>query len=285
MEKAYQKMIYRSKLHFGVHHVWGYQIGEAYSSELHYDTEYTLAYFKKADATIQIEGNIYNIHDGDMILLDYNELHRVNMDGEKYSERITVFVNADLMRDFPHVSVSFFEVFRQRSAGTGNLIPAEQVKANGIDERMEQILQMIASDEPDRELLVWCRITELLYQLSKIMTVEGKLQILAIDSDRTISEVIKYLNLHFREEIDCDEIALRFHISRGHLFRTFKYYVGVSLWEYVIRRRLLFVNDLLRENCAIEEACFQAGFRNYSNFYRLYKKHTGITPMEFKKQH
>lgn len=41
---------------------------------------------------------------------------------------------------------------------------------------------------------------------------------------------------------------------------------------------------LVRNGHSIEDASWQAGFANYSNFFRLYKKHTGMTPIQFKKQ-
>jgi AraC-like DNA-binding protein len=52
--------------------------------------------------------------------------------------------------------------------------------------------------------------------------------------------------------------------------------------DYLALRRIHLVNDLIRRGDPITEACFTAGFKNYSNFFRLYKKHTGLTPQEFK---
>ena len=85
-------------------------------------------------------------------------------------------------------------------------------------------------------------------------------------------------------DIDCEIIAKVFRQSKYHISRKFKEITGVSLWEYVIKRRLLHFNDLIRKNHTIENACFESGFNNYSNFFRLYKKHFGISPTEFIKR-
>lgn len=284
MSKVYRKTTYNSKLNFNVHYLEGYNIGDAYSSDLHYDAEFTLAYFKKADATIQVEGNIYKISDGDLVILNHDELHRVNVNGDKFSQRITVFANNGLLNNFNYTSDTFFGSFQNRKRGIGNLISAETVKTFGLDIIMEDIHQIMASDENDRELLALCKIVELMCRINKIVNPESVYENLNIDSNTMINKVIKYLNLHFKEDIDCQKIADDFHLSKCHLSRLFKSYVGVSVWEYVIKRRIIFFNDLIRENNSIEEACFNSGFNNYSNFYRLYKKHTGITPMEFKRQ-
>ena len=58
----------------------------------------------------------------------------------------------------------------------------------------------------------------------------------------------------------------------------------VSPWNYVILRRLQRANDWMCQGYSAEEACYRVGFDNYANFFRLYKKHTGISPSQFKKQ-
>ena len=55
-------------------------------------------------------------------------------------------------------------------------------------------------------------------------------------------------------------------------------------WDYVILRKLLRFNDLLSQGRSVKESALLAGFNNYSNFYRLYKKHMGIAPTEYKQQ-
>ena len=47
--------------------------------------------------------------------------------------------------------------------------------------------------------------------------------------------------------------------------------------------RKLDVFHYRRNECVLSVA-YSVGFTNYSNFYRLYKKYMGITPLEFKQQ-
>jgi len=73
-------------------------------------------------------------------------------------------------------------------------------------------------------------------------------------------------------------------MNSSYLSHLFKDRVGMSLWNYVILRRLHRFNDLLQNGCSIEQACYEVGFQNYANFFRLYKKHMGLTPTQYKKQ-
>ena len=99
-----------------------------------------------------------------------------------------------------------------------------------------------------------------------------------------IDEILVYINQHYKGDISITVIAEKFGIHKSYLSHLFTQNVGMSLWNYVILRRINAFNDLLRKGLSIEEAAYQVGFQNYSNFFRLYKKHTGMTPMQFKKQ-
>ncbi len=73
-------------------------------------------------------------------------------------------------------------------------------------------------------------------------------------------------------------------IDKSYMSHLFKEHVGIPIWSYVIFRRISFFNGLVRDGIAIDEASRTAGFNHYSNFFILYKKHMGITPMEYKRQ-
>ena len=96
-----------------------------------------------------------------------------------------------------------------------------------------------------------------------------------------VSEETSFV-LDFSKLEELEEIAKQFYADKYYISHLFKEQVGVTLWNYVIFRRLTAFNDLIRANTPIEDACFRVGFQNYSNFFRLYKKHMQMTPREFK---
>ena len=105
----------------------------------------------------------------------------------------------------------------------------------------------------------------------------------AVDN-KIVNNVIAYINQNFQYEISLEEIAKEFYVDKFYISRLFKEYVGVTVWNYVIFRRISAFNDLIRVNTPIEEAYLRVGFLNYSNFFRLYKKHMNMTPSEYKKK-
>jgi AraC-like DNA-binding protein len=76
-------------------------------------------------------------------------------------------------------------------------------------------------------------------------------------------------------------LARELDVSAGHLARSFKREVGISLVEY--RQRVLldrFFESLADGNATLFSAARQAGFRSYTQFYRVYRKLVGSAPRE-----
>ena len=282
MQNEFVKRCYKSDLQYQVHYVSGCNVNSAYSAQLHYDTNLTVAYFKKAKGNIKIEGNSYDLTSGDIIILNYNELHCVDIQSE-FCERITIYLDESIYRNYSEPVNDLLRIFYRRKRGERNLIPASVVRVYGIDTLIEDIKACSAQQDPVSELVAFGQITELLRRLNQTATRRLESEIATCSNDPIVDQVIKYISLHFAEEITCDSIAGQIHLSKYYLGRLFKEVVGISLWNYIINRRLLSFNDLVRQNYSIEEACSKAGFRNYSNFYRLYKKRMGISPQEFKR--
>lgn len=78
-----------------------------------------------------------------------------------------------------------------------------------------------------------------------------------------------------------ERIALEMGISPGHLARSFKTEMGVSLVEYRNRLRLeRFLRSVQSGNDSLLEAALEAGFGSYAQFFRVYRKLLGTTPRE-----
>ena len=282
MKNDFIKQFYKSDLNFSVHYVYGRNTNSAYSDKLHYDTDLTVAYFKEATGTIKIEGNTYDLASGDIIILNYDELHCVSIESE-FCERITLYLNESIYKNYEEEIIDLLNVFYHKKRGEGNIIKAATVQDNGLNILLEEIYNCLTQQSTVFELVALGKITELLSRIktTQFQNKDSKTQLSTKNS--VIDKTIKYINLHFLEEISCDEIAQEMYLNKYYLSKLFKENVGITLWEYIINRRILYFNDLIRQNFSIEYAYRKSGFNNYSNFYRLYKKRIGISPQDFKR--
>jgi AraC-like DNA-binding protein len=100
-----------------------------------------------------------------------------------------------------------------------------------------------------------------------------------------ISEVVFYMNVHYKEEISVGELALRYGYSARHLTRLFDRYMGSSPIKYLSDLRLTRASELLA--CAqmnVTEIAVAVGIPDSSLFAKSFRRKFGITPTEYRKR-
>lgn len=96
-----------------------------------------------------------------------------------------------------------------------------------------------------------------------------------------IDDVFGYLRRHLTEEITLERLEKAFFISRYHLAREFKRQTGETIHGYLTKARLEVACRQLLAGHSVVEAARMSGFGDYNNFFRLFKKHYGVTPKAY----
>lgn len=265
---------------YSLFHGKGIYVDGENNKYMHYDSSLTLTYFVSCKGKIKIEGNSFEINDGDIVIMNPQQVHSLSVEDGSLYERYSIYLDEEIFAAFPFESKQLFDAFYKAGA---NLIPEKAVSQNGLDKIIEQIFSLAATQDNTSKILITCRIAELLFALNNAVVPISEAE-QYVSENPTVKKVLHYINEHFKEDVSLESIAERFYLSKYRLEHIFKESVGVSLWEYVIIRRLIYVNILIKEKLGISEAAYEAGFCNYSNFYRLYKKHMNMTPQQYKKQ-
>lgn len=99
-----------------------------------------------------------------------------------------------------------------------------------------------------------------------------------------VQEIQLFIDRNFSEQISLESIAQQFFISKEHLSRIFKAYAGENMTDYILRKRMERARKLILEDGAsIRDAAELSGYSDIPYFYRVFKKHFGITPGELRK--
>lgn len=100
-----------------------------------------------------------------------------------------------------------------------------------------------------------------------------------------IQYVLQYISENFYLPIDAMSIAHHFNISRSKLDRDFKYFTGDTVHSYIEMCRSNQAKYLLeyRADLSIKEIAKECGFNSETYFFPFFKKHIGVTPIEYRK--
>ncbi|EKF51198.1 AraC family transcriptional regulator [Lactococcus garvieae] len=95
---------------------------------------------------------------------------------------------------------------------------------------------------------------------------------------KAFNKAMDYIEDHLTENIESQKIAQIALVSDYHFRRMFSYLTGLSLSEYIRKRRLSEAANALLAGTSVTEAAFLYGYDSLEGFSRAFKEWSGRTP-------
>lgn len=96
-------------------------------------------------------------------------------------------------------------------------------------------------------------------------------------------KLIDIVHRDYAKDIRADSVAKELGYGVSSIFRMSRQYTGMSFSEYLNSVRIsVACGMLLQSHSSILEIAYACGFSTTSNFYRVFKLLTGITPLEYR---
>lgn len=100
-----------------------------------------------------------------------------------------------------------------------------------------------------------------------------------------LEPVISYIDVYFPTGIRMQELADIVHLSVSQLTRLFRAETGMSVSEYIRRKRIDMAKELLmKTDLRIHEIAGRIGMDELSYFGKVFREETGMTPREFRER-
>lgn len=99
---------------------------------------------------------------------------------------------------------------------------------------------------------------------------------------KKIEKVIKYIDENFKEQPSIDTISEYIGMSKFHLIRVFKEYVGVTPIQFLQSVTLNYAKEHLKESKSILDSSLDMGLSSPSRLHDLFVNIIGVTPKEYK---
>lgn len=101
-----------------------------------------------------------------------------------------------------------------------------------------------------------------------------------------LQKALIFLAENFTKEICLQDLANSAFVSASHLSYLFKFHLGRTFKQILAAMRIEKAQQLFDTypNNRITDVSFEVGFGDLSHFEKIFKRHTGLTPREYKKR-
>lgn len=158
---------------------------------------------------------------------------------------------------------------------------------NGLDSFfMESTLRRILSLTLKKDLHSEILVSSLIVQILTQLLIQNSSENLGLGfMPPYLKSILKEMENRFQEPLTLDLLSEKFGVSKFHLSREFKRYIGTTPNEYLILTRLNHAKELLKySETTVEEIAYACGFHHVSHFINLFKKHEKTTPLQYRRE-
>lgn len=254
---------------------------EQYKKE-HYHGAWELYFYLGDEMTFFLNDTSYCVHKYDMVFVDRYNYHKTSYKDNK-KERVLIMLKKE-----------FFSMFSDLDPIFNYLLTISKARAISFDDdgkilirdKFIRIAQMYEEGNVKNDKLQ-IYVTELLATISELLENEKYSVCRALKNKNTImiSQITNYINNNYAEKITLDFLSDKFFIDKFHLCHIFRKEIGITLVEFLNQKRIVEAGILLRTtDKSVYDIAIEVGFHNQNYFGALFRKHTGMSPMQYRKK-
>lgn len=237
-----------------------------------------ILYFVSGRLRYMIEGTVYNLRPGDILVTHNKEMHKPILDASKPYERYVLWIHPKFIKELSDNFVNLSSLFEQVSQGDNHVLRPSSSMHTLISNLFSNLVVTNSNSKFGDSLLQKSYLTELLIYLNRVSMDNQYESEGSSEYDPRINDIIKYINDNLHDQISLDDIAEKFYLSKYHLCRLFKKNVGMTIYQYIMKKRLIIAKSLLISGSNVRAAFISSGFSDYSNFLKSFKNEFGVLP-------
>lgn len=219
--------------------------------------------------TLTWQDEIFHLEPNHIAFIDCSQLYSHQSSADEPWELMWVHFNGRSAK-------GYFDCFLQKAESLVLCPPS----ANDFKQLISQIMAAQEQTDFTAELLTSKYLTDIMtlfFQFAERMhTPQETLK-------AQLNELREFLAAHFMEEIDVNNLAIKYHMPVNSLQKEFYKQFGISIDSYMLSRKLTHAKELLRFTTnslsSIAESC---GFGDEEEFVAVFKVNEGMGPVQYK---
>ena len=239
--------------------------------EFHYHEFHKITIFISGNVQYFIEGKTYSLEPYDIVLVNRNDIHRVQVDPSVPYERIIVYISPGFIEAYrtDHYDLSY--CFEKAKKEHSNVLRIHALEKSSLFKVTNRLERSFSDTEYAGDLYRQILFLEFMIHLNRA-ALKNRAEFLDTNLyNPKIVNLIQYINQHLTDSLTMDDLSARVYLSKYYMMRLFKAETGYTIGNYITYRRLLLARSLILKGVPITQACLSSGFQDYSTFSRAYK--------------
>lgn len=248
---------------------------------------YEVYLFHQGNVNVIVGNEIYQMQPGDMLLFSGEVLHRPNPAQDVPYVRSYINFMADYIQEMAgeNLHTKLIGLFSQPN---GLLIRWDDKGLSDIDAHFAALIQEREKEAIGNEFMLQSLMVQLLlkiYRRSKemyaLLTAPTQSQ-----KETNVRRILQYLNQYYKNAISLEGLSKEMHLNKYYMCHSFKEVTGLSINNFITRRRIEEAKKLLRlSDEPVGNMSEHLGFTNPVHFSRMFKQHAGVSPQVYRKMH
>lgn len=255
------------------------------SVDAHKHDYYEFYFFLEGDVQYHIEEKVYRLEYGDCLLippciphypefLSYDKPYRrfVFWLDKSYYIKLHQW-DADITYGFDYADIHHSYRFH-----------TDYITTQEIQGRLTDLIEETGGERPFRHLASELAAISFLIYINRLLY-DSLHQKSTVYENVLYLNICDYINQHLEEDLSLDSLSAFFYVSKYHISHIFKDNMGISLHQYISKKRLHASKNAILSHQPISHVYHQYGFKDYTSFFRAFKKEYGVSPKEYREQH
>ncbi len=252
---------------------------QGHDAKYHFHDDYEIYLFLGGDVDLYIEQSLHHMQRGHLAVFNDRLLHRACHHGALPYERLAVHFLPGPVAALSTPATNLLGCFQNRADGKEPIILLGEEGMEEMVSLIRRLKRVTESGGYGADVLSLSLLSQLLVSVNLAFCISSQER--SAHFDRLIGEIMTYVDEHLQEELSLERIAADFSLSRSYLSHLFRRQTGGTLYHYILMKRTAAAKRYLAEGRSVTETCELAGFSDYSNFIRTFRKITGLSPRRY----
>ena len=233
-----------------------------------------------------VDNEIFHLRPGDVIVIPTGTIHQsILRDKDSVYKRINLWIKPELLRALSTDTIALEQFLSPDAVSPHYLIPRDAHENHVIRTALEQLILLQNKNHYAQDELVHSFIRQIaIYAHDFFLNDHSRTSEEQALKNPLISSAINMISDHLSETLTLESLSKSLFVSKYHLAHAFKESMGVSVYQFILNRRLARARELIDAGCSLKEVCPECGFNNYSTFYKVFKSHIGMSPEEYRRK-